>query len=128
MANSELRQSKVELFCLLGMVENPTPVVSGSSPVLGGDLAYVVSRLLRLRSEWGHLATGSTADPHGCGVCNALRERPDRYTDDEREAANELLAWHGNDGLRCGVIYGVAAGLLAGISYQQHDPMREGAA
>jgi hypothetical protein len=98
---------------LCGIVAHPTPVVSGHSPVTPGDMAYAVPLVLRLPSKWTHLALGSTREPHACGVCNALRERPDRYSDDEREAANALLAWHGSDALRCGVIYGIAAGLVA---------------
>lgn len=108
---------------LNGVPAAPTPVVSGSSPVTPGDMAYAVERCLLLsRPRLCHLALGSVQDPHACGVCVALRGDTHRYTDDERQAADELLAWHGNDGLRCGVIYGIAAGLIAPALDETQQP------
>lgn len=89
---------------------NPTPVASGLSPVTAGDLAYVVKALGQLSDQRVHdLAAGSLSGPDDCGVCWALRRKPERYSEDEKSVAERLLAWHGNDALRCGVIYGVAA-------------------
>lgn len=95
-----------------GIVAVPTRVASGRSPVTPGDMAYIVLRLRELPAgRLQHLALGSQLGPYACGVCVALRERPDRYSDEEKAVADAILAWHGNDGLRCGVIYGTARAL-----------------
>lgn len=85
-------------------------VASGRSPVTADDMAYVVERVAALPQERiRNLTAGSIPGPDECCVCWALRRTPERYSADEKKIADDLLAWHGSDAIRCGVIYGIAA-------------------
>lgn len=85
----------------------PTPAVSGIGTTTAGDLAYVIDRLAQVdRAALLELALGSLPGD-GCRVCEVFPYPP------VDQVAADLRAWHGNDAIRCGVIYGVAAALLA---------------
>lgn len=107
------RSTTTPYFRLNGIPSDPTDVASGTSPVTAGDISYAAELMLKLpRHLLVYLTVGSALDPHGCNVCAVLRDCPERVRVPEvREAINALLKWHGADGLRCGVIYGIAAGL-----------------